>query len=491
MSAEVPETPIPTARMETLQRLQSTIETLQKVAAQLEVQPQLTVSEGEIEALAALATRLQPVPILPPQSPTAEPIPKAASTPSANPLPEPLPPAPAAVTPSPEPKLSLLERIFARIPLKVSLIAFAIAVIFMAVLVKLLVFPFPKAIPPTGVPQAEVSTPEPSAVPVPAKNEISQVVLPTPTDPTPEVPVKTETPQVVVVPSSNSADEETPQVVVIPSSNSADEETPQVVVIPSSNSVDEETPQVVVIPSSNSADEETPQVVVIPSSNSVDEETPQVVVIPSSNSVDEETPQVVVIPSSNSVDEETPQVVVVPSSNSVTEETPSKEPPTVVTIVPEPAKESIPKENGSPLKPMPVAVEVPSLAGESSSLPAQQPTSKSTPKAQESVPAVPAKPTPEQRFIAAIQMQVTQKARKYVEDPSIKSLNANFEDSILQIQVADVWFSLTSEKQNELADNWLQQSKELDFKALEIVDQQGDLVARSPVIGSRMVILQR
>jgi hypothetical protein len=474
MSAEVPETPMPTARIETLQRLQSTIETLQKVAAQLEAQPQLTVSEGEIEALAALATRLQPVPILPPQSPTAEPIPKAASTPSANPLPEPLPPAPAAVTPSPEPKLSLLERIFARIPLKVSLIAFAIAVIFMAVLVKLLVFPFPKAVPPVGVPQAEVSTPEPSAVSVPAKNEISPVVLPTPTDPTPEVPVKTETPQVVVVPSPNSVDEETPQLVVVPSPNSGDEETPQVVVVPSSNSADEETPQVVVVPSSNSADEETPQVVVVPSSNSADEETPQVVVVPSSNSGDEETPQ-----------------VVVPSSNSVTEETPSKEPPTVVTIVPEPAKESIPKENGSPLKPMPVAVEVPSLAGESSSLPPQQPTSKSTPKAQESVPAVPAKPTPEQRFIAAIQMQVTQKARKYVEDPSIKSLNANFEDSILQIQVADVWFSLTSEKQNQLADNWLQQSKEFDFQTLEIVDQQGDLVARSPVIGSRMVILQR
>ena len=56
MSAEVPETPTPELRRETLQRLQRTIKTLQAVAAQLEAQPRLTVSEDEVEAIAVLAT---------------------------------------------------------------------------------------------------------------------------------------------------------------------------------------------------------------------------------------------------------------------------------------------------------------------------------------------------------------------------------------------------------------------------------------------------
>jgi hypothetical protein len=447
MSAEVPETPTPESRIEALQRLQSTIETLQGLATTLEAQPQMTVSEREIEALAALADRLQPVAILPSPSPVAA-VPEVeiadvAPKSPATPLPEPLPPSPAAVAPQPEPNPSFIQQIFDRIPLKVPLIAIAIAVIFLAVLVKLLVFPFPKVDPLTGVPQAESIAPAISALPVPAKNEPPQVAISTPTAPTPEVPIENETSQIVVVPSSNSETGETPQIVVVPSSNSETGETSQIVVVPSSNSETGETSQIVVVPPSTSTNEETSQ-------------------------------------------------TVVPSPRPATTEPPSEPLPQVVTIVPEPAndkKVSKLKEDTYPSAEIPIAVEVPASPAKPNLPP--EPAPLTEPEARKSVPAVPAKLTPEQRFIASIQTQVTQTAQKYVEDPSIESLNANFEDSLLQIRVADRWFGLASETQNQLAENWMKQAKAFDFQTLEIVDRNGSVVARSPVVGSQMIILKR
>ncbi|MGB5900192.1 MAG: hypothetical protein WBG66_18520, partial [Geitlerinemataceae cyanobacterium] len=214
---------------------------------------------------------------------------------------------------------------------------------------------------------------------------------------------------------------------------------------------------------------------------------------PSSNSTDEETPQIVVIPSSNSTDEETPQIVV-SSANPITEETPPEvslpeETPQVVTIVPEPADEVNPEEETSLAAEVPVAIDIPALPTQPNLPPETTPTAK--PNVGKPVPVIPAKPTPEQRFIAAIQKQVTQTAQKYVADPSIDSLNANFEGSLLQIKVADRWFGLGSQKQDQLAQSWLQKAQDFDFQTLEIVDAQGTLVARSPVVGSQMVILKR
>jgi hypothetical protein len=462
MSAEVPETPTPESKIEALQRLQRTIETLQELATTLEAQPQMTISESETKALAALADQLQPVAMVSRPSPAAAVTPTAPeiaivdvaqtpSTPSAQPLPEP----PTAVAPQPEPNPSLLQRIFDRIPLKFSLIAFAIGVIFIAVLVKLLVFPFPKFIPPSTVSQIESIAPATPTLQVPTPSNPPQVAISTPTAPTPEVPVKNETPQIVVVPSTNSTNDETPQIVVVPSTNSTNDETPQIVVVPSTNSTNDETPQIVV---------------------------------PSTSSTNDETPQIVVVPSTNSTNDETPQIVV-PSARPVTEEIPSEDPPQAITIVPEPANEVIPEENTSLSVEIPIPVEVPSRSEELNLLP--EPTPIAEPEARKSVPAAPVKLTPEQRFIAAIQTQVTQTAQKYVEDPSIESLNANFEGSLLQIRVADHWFGLASEKQNQLAENWLQQAREFDFQTLEIVDRNGSLVARSPVVGSQMIILKR
>ncbi|HIK29740.1 MAG TPA: hypothetical protein IGS17_18915 [Oscillatoriales cyanobacterium M59_W2019_021] len=440
MSAEVPENPKVESRMETLQRLQSTIAVLQGVVESLESQPQMTVSDSEVQALAGLAERLQPVAAVPPVESPAIPTPTVTEV-AVDAVSEPAPPmkpvtSPVSVVPQPETKPSLLERVFDRVSLKVSLITFAIAAAFIAILVKLLLFPFPHVSPLPIDPQAN-----PPAQTTPVQPQTPQAAAPAPTAPAPEVPIPTATPQVVVTPAPTSETPKAPQVVVVPSSDSGESETPQIIVIPSSDAEDSETPQAIAIAPSNSEDGKT----------------------------------------------SLERVVIAPTP--LTEETAEAETPEVVVITPEPANEVTPEEDDSSLAEVPVAIETPPAQVE----PSLPPTPTSAPTSKEAAPAptLPAKPTPEQRFIAAIQTQVAQMAQKYVEDPSIDSLNANFADSLLQIRVADLWFDLPNSKQNQLAKSWMKQAKDFDFQTLEILDRKGAIVARSPVVGSEMIILQR
>lgn len=98
--------------------------------------------------------------------------------------------------------------------------------------------------------------------------------------------------------------------------------------------------------------------------------------------------------------------------------------------------------------------------------------------------------TPEQRLIASIQEQVAEVTADYAEG-LIKSIQADFEGSVLAVRIGDEWYNLPESKQNKLATDMLKRSKELDFSKLDIVDLQGKSVARSPVIGSDMIILRR
>jgi len=97
---------------------------------------------------------------------------------------------------------------------------------------------------------------------------------------------------------------------------------------------------------------------------------------------------------------------------------------------------------------------------------------------------------PEQTLIAAIQNQVAEITSEYVEGLII-STEANFLGSILIVKVSDNWYGLTETEQNKLANEVLIRSRELDFKKLEIVDLEANLLARSPVVGNNMVMLKR
>lgn len=98
--------------------------------------------------------------------------------------------------------------------------------------------------------------------------------------------------------------------------------------------------------------------------------------------------------------------------------------------------------------------------------------------------------TPEQSLIASIQEQVAAITSQYPEG-LILSVEANFLGSRLIVTVGDNWYQLNPRRQDKLANSILQRSQKLDFRKLELVNPQGSLLARSPVVGDKMVILKR
>jgi hypothetical protein len=119
------------------------------------------------------------------------------------------------------------------------------------------------------------------------------------------------------------------------------------------------------------------------------------------------------------------------------------------------------------------------------------PTPKPTPSPVVSPPPPPPlELTPEQSLIAAIQDQVAEVTNRYANG-FIQSIQANFRESRLIVKVSMGWYELSSDRQNKLADEMLKRAQELDFSKLEITDTQGILLARSPVVGPNMIILQR
>jgi hypothetical protein len=98
--------------------------------------------------------------------------------------------------------------------------------------------------------------------------------------------------------------------------------------------------------------------------------------------------------------------------------------------------------------------------------------------------------TPEQILIATIENQVAEVSDRFASG-LIKSIQANFLTSSLDIKISDDWYTLSESEQDKLAGEILQRSQELDFTHLEISDSQNRLVARNPVVGTEMIIFRR
>ncbi|MEG4984861.1 hypothetical protein QUB08_03625 [Microcoleus sp. BR0-C5] len=98
--------------------------------------------------------------------------------------------------------------------------------------------------------------------------------------------------------------------------------------------------------------------------------------------------------------------------------------------------------------------------------------------------------TPEQSLIAAIQNQVTE-IKNRLGGGLVESVQANFASSILTVKVAEDWYKLSELEQNQLATKMWKEANSLDFSKLEIANMEGKLIARSPVVGSEMIILDR
>lgn len=97
---------------------------------------------------------------------------------------------------------------------------------------------------------------------------------------------------------------------------------------------------------------------------------------------------------------------------------------------------------------------------------------------------------PKQTLIAAIQDEVAQITNEYAEG-LIQSIEANFQGGLLSVKITDGWYNLSESQQDKLAAAMLARCRELDFSKLKMVDLQGKLLARNPVVGDNMVILKR
>jgi hypothetical protein len=73
----------------------------------------------------------------------------------------------------------------------------------------------------------------------------------------------------------------------------------------------------------------------------------------------------------------------------------------------------------------------------------------------------------------------------------VKSVDPDFSIGLLSVQVAEDWYKLSDVEQNQLASQMWKEAKSLDFNKLQITNMEGKLIARSPVVGSEMIILER
>jgi hypothetical protein len=110
------------------------------------------------------------------------------------------------------------------------------------------------------------------------------------------------------------------------------------------------------------------------------------------------------------------------------------------------------------------------------------------PKAVEIVPPPPL--TPEQSLIAGIQNKVDEITAR-LGGGLVKSFEANFSSSRLTVKVAEDWYGLSETEQNQIVNQMFKEANLLDFSNLEVLNMEGKLIARSPVIGSEMIILDR
>ncbi|MGB3518091.1 MAG: hypothetical protein WBA43_16660 [Elainellaceae cyanobacterium] len=104
-----------------------------------------------------------------------------------------------------------------------------------------------------------------------------------------------------------------------------------------------------------------------------------------------------------------------------------------------------------------------------------------SPAAEEAIPDAP--------FIGDLQDQLADVLADYA-GMTLSSVQANFLRGHLVVTVGDGWNGLGSDRPHFAAALW-QRSQELGFNKLDVVDGEGTVLARSPVVGSQMVIFDQ
>ncbi|NEO58505.1 MAG: hypothetical protein F6K54_38905 [Okeania sp. SIO3B5] len=112
------------------------------------------------------------------------------------------------------------------------------------------------------------------------------------------------------------------------------------------------------------------------------------------------------------------------------------------------------------------------------------------PESVEETIAPPPKLTPEQTLIVSIQNQIDDLINQYGGGIT-ESLRVNFPSSLLIVELNNDWYDKTEEEQDKLVNQMFEEAQDLDFSKLQVMNFQGRVIARSSVINSEMIILER
>lgn len=104
--------------------------------------------------------------------------------------------------------------------------------------------------------------------------------------------------------------------------------------------------------------------------------------------------------------------------------------------------------------------------------------------------ASPPQISPEQAFVEAIQTQLTALTSQY-PDNIVQSLQFDLAHDRAIVRLAPVWYALDDVRQNEIVARMWDRARSSNFSKLELQDTEGRSLARSPVVGREMIILQR
>ncbi len=98
--------------------------------------------------------------------------------------------------------------------------------------------------------------------------------------------------------------------------------------------------------------------------------------------------------------------------------------------------------------------------------------------------------SPEQAFIEAIETQLSDITNKYPDD-MIHALQVDSSRNLAIVQLNPVWYLIGDEQQDRVTDRMWLQARANHLTKLELRDRDGNSIARSPVVGKHLVILQR
>jgi hypothetical protein len=158
------------------------------------------------------------------------------------------------------------------------------------------------------------------------------------------------------------------------------------------------------------------------------------------------------------------------------------------------ASTPFPADLSSPIAAAPIGPKVPAIAT-APVIPAPIIPAPVIPAPVIPAPVIPApkpvvKLTPNQKLLAKLQA-TTAPYGQPDDDNLAQAVRPNKTTKTLEVTLTPGWSKLSSTQQDKLASDLFSQAQTLRFKTLELTDAQNTLLARSPIVGSDMVILTR